>query len=206
VFFSLQCPLIDNSQEEFFMKLLKLVPVLALVLFAVSCAPSIPQKDVDAAAAALADAKTAQADVFAADAYKAATDADAALQANLTAKEYGKTAELAKAVVDAATAAKTAAAAGAEAAKADVAKLVTDVPAAAELVKKELDKAVKAGKKAKLDVTKAQADFQTASAALKAGQDAATANNIGEAKTQLTAAAAGFDALKTALEGAGFKA
>jgi len=50
------------------MKLLKFIPVLALVFLAVACAPSIPQKDVDAAAAAFADAKTAQADVFAADA------------------------------------------------------------------------------------------------------------------------------------------
>ena len=68
------------------MKLLKFIPVLALALVAVACAPSIPQKDVDAAAAAVADAKTAQADVFAPDAFKALTDADTALQANLAAK------------------------------------------------------------------------------------------------------------------------
>jgi hypothetical protein len=186
------------------MKLLKFVPVLALAFLAVACAPSIPQKDVDAAAAAVADVKTAQADVFAATEFKAVSDADAALQANITAKEFGKTAELAKAVVTAAEAAKTAAAAGVEAAKADVAKLVADLPATATLVKKELDKAVKAGKKAKIDLVKAQADFAAAEADVKAGSDAAA--TVADAKTKLTAATAAFEALKATLEAAGFKA
>ncbi len=187
------------------MKLLKFVPVLALAFIAVACAPSIPQKDVDAANAAFADAKTAQADVFAADSFKAASDADAALQANLDAKDYGKTAALAKAVVDASTKAKADAAAGVETAKADVAKLATDVPALAAVVKKELDKAVKAGKKAKVDAAKAQADYAAANQVLTDGEAAVKAANIGDAKTKLSGAQASFAALQQTLEAAGFK-
>jgi len=188
------------------MKLLKFVPILAVALLAVACAPSIPQKDVDAANAAFADAKAAQADVFAPDSFKAASDANAALQANLDAKDYGKTADLAKAVVDASTKAKTDAAAGVDAAKADVAKLSTDVPALAALVKKELDKAVKAGKKAKVDVAKAQADYAAANQVLTDADAAVKAANIGDAKTKLTGAQTAFTAIQQTLEAAGFKA
>lgn len=187
------------------MKLLKFIPVLAVALFAVACAPSIPQKDVDAANAAFADLKTAQADVFAPDAYKAAADADAALQANLDAKDYGKTADLAKAVVDASAKARDAASAGVEAVKAEVAKLVTDVPALAVVVKKEFDKAAKAGKKAKLDLTKVQADYAAADQALNDALAAAKAEAVADAKTKLSAAQAALAALQQTLEAAGFK-
>ena len=187
------------------MKLLKFIPVLALVFLAVACAPSIPQKDVDAAAAAFADAKTAQADVFAADAYKVASDANDALQANLTAKDYGKTADLAKAVVDASAKAKDAAAAGVEAAKAEVTKLAADVPVLADLVKKELAKAVKAGKKDKIDLPKTKTEVDAASKALTDAQAAVTAGNVGDAKTKLAAVQAAFAAAQATLEAAGFK-
>lgn len=188
------------------MKLLKLIPVLAVALLAVSCGPALPQKDVDAAVAAFADAKTAQADVFAADAFKIANDANDALQANLTAKEYAKTADLAKAVVDASAKAKDAAAAGLETAKTEVTKLAAEVPVLAALVKKELDKAVKAGKKSKVDAVKAKADLEAADKLLADAQEAVKANNVGDSKVKLTAAQAAFAAIQAALEAAGFKA
>ncbi len=186
------------------MKLLKFVPVLAVALLA-ACAPSIPQKDVDAAVAAFAEAKSAQADVFAPESFKAASDANAVLQANLDAKDYGKTAVLAQAVVAASAKAKTDAAAGAETAKADVAKLATDVPVLAALVKKELAAAVKAGKKAKVDVAKVQSEYAAASKILGDAQAAVQAANIADAKTKLTGAQAAFAAVQQTLEAAGFK-
>ena len=98
-----------------------LLPVLALALVFASCAAKLPQADVDAANAAFAEAKTAQADVLAADSFKAASDANDALQANLSAKDYGKTKALAAALSAVAVKAKADAVAGLEAAKADVA-------------------------------------------------------------------------------------
>lgn len=186
------------------MKLLKFVPVLVVVLAVLGCAPALPQKDVDAANKAFADAKTAQADVLAPESFKAASDANDALQANLTAKEYGKTAALAKNVVDASAKASADAAAGLDKAKADVAQLTTDVAAAAELVKKELDKAVKAGKKAKIDVKKIQEAVAAADKTAEEGKAAAAANVV-DAKVKLTAAKDAFAAAQKDLEAAGFK-
>jgi hypothetical protein len=185
------------------MKFLKvLLPVVALAVLLASCAAKLPQADVDAATAAFADAKAAQAEILAADSYKAASDANDALQANLTAKEYGKTKNLAKALLDASAKAKTDAAAGLEAAKTAVAQLGTDIAAEIASVQKIYAKAVAAGKKAKIDLKPIKAGLAAAPQTLGAAQ--ALTDPVA-AKTQLEALKASLDGYKASLEAAGFK-
>src|SRR5512133_1405801 len=106
------------------MKSLRLVlPVVAMALVLASCAAKLPQAEVDAANAAFAEAKTAQADVLAVESFKLASDSNDALQANLNAKDYGKTKKLAMALLDASAKAKTDAIAGLEAAKVEIVQL-----------------------------------------------------------------------------------
>jgi hypothetical protein len=168
-----------------------LLPLIALSLVFASCAAKLPKAEVDAANAAFAEAKTAQADVLAADSFTAASAANDALQANLNAKNYGKTKELAAALSAASAKAKADAAAGLETAKADVAQLGTDIAAEIPVLKKLYAKAVRetAAKKAKIDLK-----------AVKAGL-AAAPKSLADAQA-LTASLDGF---KTSFEAAGIK-
>lgn len=185
------------------MKYLKVAfPIVALVLLLAACGAKLPQADVDAATAAFGDAKTAQADVYAPDSFKAASDANDALQANLTAKDYGKTKDLAKAVVDASTKAKNDVAAAIEAAKADVAQLISDVNTLLPVVQKDLAMAIKAGKKAKIDVTPIK---NTVASVAQTLTDAQANTNYADAKSKLSALKDGLTGAQTALEGAGYK-
>jgi len=185
------------------MKYLKVVlPVAVLALLVASCGAKLPQADVDAATAAFNDAKNAQADLYAPDSFKAASDANDALQANLTAKEYGKTKDLAKAVVDASTKAKDDVAAGIEAAKADVAQLTSDINTLLPVVQKDLAKAVKAGKKATVDVTPIKATVDSVAQTLT---DAQANANYADAKAKLAALKDSLTSAQTTLEGAGYK-
>lgn len=186
------------------MKFLKvLLPVVAVALIAVSCAAKLPQADVDAATAAFNDAKTAKADVYAPDSWKSASDANDQLQNNLTAKDYGKTKALAKALLDASTKAKADAATGLDAAKGEVTQLVADVNGLIPVVQKELSLAVKAGKKAKVDVKSIKDGLKAAPKALAAAQAQAEVGDQRTALNELKTSLAGF---QTTLETAGFKA
>ncbi len=183
------------------MKYLRLaLPVLALSLVFASCAAKLPQADVDAANAAFAEAKTAQAEVLAADAFTAANAANDALQANLNAKDYGKTKALAKALLDASGKAKAAATAGLETAKATVAQLVTDIGAEIPAIQKNYSKAV--AKKAKVDLKSIKAGL---AAAPKALADAQALTDVVASQTALQALKGTLDGYKAALEAAGFK-
>jgi hypothetical protein len=185
----------------FIMKYLRFVlPVVAVALVLASCTAKLPQADVDAANAAFAEAKTAQADVLAADSYKAASDANDALQANLNAKNYGKTKALAKTLLDASTKAKTDAAAGLDAAKANVTQLGTDIAAEVTSIQKNLKAAV--AKKAKVDVKAIKAGL---AAEPKALADAQALTDVVASQTALTALKGSLDSYKSALEAAGFK-
>jgi hypothetical protein len=175
------------------------LPVVAAALVFASCAAKLPQADVDAANAAFADAKTAQADVLAADSFKAASDANDALQANLNAKDYGKTKNLAKALLDASTKAKTDAATALDAAKAESTQLATDIPAEVTSLKALVKKP--AAKKAQ--------DYKALVAGVNGADKAladASANTDEVAKhTALKALKAQLDGYKAALEAAGVK-
>jgi hypothetical protein len=184
----------------FIMKYLRFaLPVVALSLVFASCAAKLPQADVDAANAAFAEAKTAQADVLAPESFKAANDANDALQANLNAKEYGKTKALAKTLLDASSKAKTDAAAGLEAATANVAQLGTDITAAIDSVTKNYKAAV--AKKAKIDLKTIKTGLD---AAPKALADAQAVTDVVASQTALKALKDSLDAYKTTLSDAGF--
>ena len=189
--------------EVFTVKYLRFaLPVAALALLLGSCAAKLPQADVDAANAAFAAAKTAQADVLAADSFKAASDANDALQANLNAKDYGKTKALAKTLTDTANKAKADAATALEAAKAEVAQLGTDLAAQITAVQKNYAKAV--AKKAKIDLKAMKAGLAAAPKALADANSLASSDVVG-ADTQLKALKGVLDGYKAALEAAGFK-
>jgi hypothetical protein len=176
------------------------LPVVALSFVFASCAAKLPQADVDVANAAFAEAKTAQADVLAADSFKAASAANDALQANLNAKDYGKTKALAKTLADASAKAKADAAAGLDAAKANVAQLGTDIAAEVASIQKNLKAA--AAKKAKVDVKSIKAGLAAEPKAL-AGAQAQT--DVVASQAALQALKASLDSYKSALEAAGFK-
>ncbi len=185
------------------MKHLKVfLPLVALALVFASCSPKLPQADVDAANASFAAAQAAKADLYAVESFKAAAAANEALAANLTAKDYGKTKTLAKALLDASGKATTEAATGLEAAKTESAALATAVEALIPAVKKELAEAVKAGKKAKVDVKTINAGLVASPKALGAAKAQAEVAAQVQALTALKASLEGF---KTTLEAAGFK-
>jgi len=188
------------------MKYLKVAAVAAIALLAFSCAPKLPQAEVDAATAAFNDAKTAQADVYAADAFKTASAANDTLQADLSSKSYAKAKTDAKALTDASAAAKAAVDAGKATMKTSLDASVTALTAELPVVQKELAKALKAGKKAKLDVKPYKtlvADTKAGLADVKTSEDA---GNIADAATKATALQAALDDAKAKLEAAGYKA
>ncbi|MDA8411016.1 MAG: hypothetical protein M0001_11535 [Treponema sp.] len=188
------------------MKYLKVAAVAAIALLAFSCAPKLPQAEVDAATAAFNAAKTAQADVYAADAFKTASAANDTLQADLSSKAYAKAKTDAKALQDASAAASAAVDAGKATMKTSLDQAVTDLGAELPVVQKELAKAVHAGKKAKLDVKPYKtlvADTKSGLADVKSSEDA---GNIADANTKITALKATLDDAKAKLEAAGYKA
>lgn len=187
------------------MKYLKVAAVAALATLAFSCAPKLPQADVDAATAAFNDAKTAQADIYAADAFKTASDAEAALQADLGSKSYAKAKDDAKALLDASTAAKAAVDAGKTVMKTSLDAAVAAVAADLPLVEKELLKAEKAGKKAKLDVK----PYKTLVADTRKGlDDVKTTEDSGDiagANAKIATIQTALADAKAKLEAAGYK-
>jgi hypothetical protein len=183
------------------MKCLRIaLPLLAFALVLSSCAAKLPKAEVDAANAAFAEAQTAQADVLAHDSFAAAVSANEALQANLNAKDYGKTKALAKTLLDASKKATADAAAGLEAAKANVAQLGTDIAAEAASIQKNLKAAV--AKKAKVDSKAIKAAL---AAEPKALADAQALTDVVAAQKALQDLKAQLDGFKSALEAAGFK-
>jgi hypothetical protein len=176
-----------------------LLPLLAFALVLSSCAAKLPQAEVDAAQKAFADAQAAQAEALAPESFKAANDANTALNDNLNAKAYGKTKKLAKALLDASTKASADAAAGLEAAKANVAQLGTDIAAEVESIQKNLKAAV--AKKAKID---AKAIKAALAAEPKALADAQALTDVVSAQKALQDLKAQLDGFKAELEAAGF--
>lgn len=184
--------------------------VVTSLLFA--CAPTLPQKDIDAANAAFEAAKTAKAEAYAPESFQAAASAQAALQAEIdtqSAKKSGKSFKavpaLAKTLLEAAKKAETDAAAGLEAAKSAVAGLLPEIEAALGKADAGLALARKAGKKAKVNVATVEAslaaartEFDAAKAANDSGDFAAALGTLGTLKDSVLATLA-------SLETAGYK-
>jgi len=198
------------------MKSLKAVAFVLIAALAVSCAAKIPQKDIDAANTALADAQTAKADVYAATEYQAAMDAKTALDTEIAAQEalesgksFKQTSTLAKALLDAANTAKAAAATGMETVKGEVATLLTDAQTVLATVKAgsaDASANAKKAKKAGLDVNAIVEQVATNEQAIT---DASAANDAGDyatAQANLTAAKDVLAQLQSSLEAAGFTA
>jgi hypothetical protein len=187
------------------MKYLKYLTVVALSLALFACSAKLPQADVDTATTAFSAAQAAQADKYAPESWKAASDANDTLQANLTAKEYGKTKKLAKALADAADKAKVDAATGLETMKTDAATVVTDINTLLPTVKEEVALAAKAGKKAKVDYKAYQTLLNGSTKVLADAQSAIDAGAVADAKAALDAFKTSLTDAQTALEGAGYK-
>ncbi len=198
------------------MKLVKVIGAVLVALLLFSCAPKLAQKDLDTANAAFADAQNAKADVYAPDAFKAAQDAKAALDAELAAqdaktsgKSYKQANDLIKAFADASTKAKEAAVTGMDQAKNDVAQLITDTDTeyvAVQALAAAATKDAKKAAKAKLNVKDVNAKVAAAGQAITTAKAANDAQDYMGAKDQLTAVKASLDELKAALEAAGFVA
>ena len=159
------------------------VPVVAGVALLVAGCDSPPEAEQKAAAAALAAAKSAEADKYAGSAYQAVTDLQKQAEGFMADKKYkeAKAAyERAKGLGD--DAAK-AAVAGKTAMKAEVEKGIAVAEAAWTGLEKQ---AMAASKKMKAEVKKAwEDDSKAAQAALKSAKDA-VANSPADAKAQLT--------------------
>lgn len=194
------------------MKSFKIIAAVALVALMFACAPALPQKDIDGANAAFTAAQTAKADVYAADSFKAAQDAQAALQAELDAqnaktsgKSYKALPALAKALLEASKKAETDAAAGLEAAKAEVATLLADVQTSMTAVEAELAVAAKAGKKAKVNVAATTGTLNASKTEYETAKAADASGDFAAAKASLTTLKDSVGAAQAALEAAGYK-
>jgi hypothetical protein len=178
-----------------------LFSLLVVALLLASCAAKLPKAEVDSANAAFAEAQTVQADILAADSFAAAVSANEALQANLNAKEYGKSKALAKALLEASKKASAEALAGLEAAKVGVAQLGTDIAAEIAFLQKGYKAAVaKKAKNVNLQSAKKAID-----AAPKALADAQSLSDVVASKAALDSLKVALDSIKTAFEAAGIK-
>ncbi len=156
--------------------LIAALSVLALIVLA-GCA-SVPQAEIDAATTALTEAKTAGADVYAAESLQAALDKESALNAELATqqgnffKSYDLTAQLAGELKQLAEKAKTDAVAGKEQAKLDAEAAITATEAAITAAQEALKTAPK-GKGSAADLAAMTGDVEAA------------VNAIAECKTML---------------------
>ena len=192
------------------MKYLKVVALVLVAALVVSCAAKLPQKELDAANAMMAEAQNAKADVYAPAEYQAAADAKTALDTELAVQEalqsgknYKQTKELTKTLLDTATKAKDAAVANIETVKSEAATLVTDVQTAFATVKSESEAAAKDARKAKKAGTAQVAAEEAAIATAVAANDA---QDYAAAKDQLTTLKDEIAQLQASLEAAGFTA
>lgn len=195
------------------MKSLKILAALVLVALMVSCAPKLPQKDIDAANTAFTAAQTAKADVYAPDSFKAAQDSQTALQAELDAqnaktsgKSYKAVPALAKSLLEASKKAEADALSGLEAAKAEVGTLLADVQTLVTTVESEVAVAAKAGKKAKVNVATITAGLDAAKTELEAAKAANDSGDFAAAKATLSTVKDSLAAAQATLEGAGYTA
>jgi hypothetical protein len=198
------------------MKYLKVVALVLVAALVVSCAAKLPQKELDAANAMMAEAQNAKADVYAPTEYQAAADAKTALDTELAVQEalqsgknYKQTKELTKTLLDTATKAKDAAVANIETVKSEAATLVTDVQTAFATVKSESEAAAKDARKAKkagIDVKAVTAQVAAEETAIATAVAANDAQDYAAARDQLTTLKDEIAQLQASLEAAGFTA
>jgi hypothetical protein len=183
-----------------------LVLVLGLAVTVVGCG-SPPTADIDAAKAAIANAASTGASQYAADALKAAEEAQAALDAELKAQEgkmfksFDKAKQLA---IDAKAAGEKAAAdatAGKEKAKADATQAIADAKTAVTEAEGLLAKAPK-GKGSAADIAAMKTDLTSAATAITEAEAALGNAKFLDAVAKATSAKNAAATVKTAVEGA----
>jgi hypothetical protein len=194
----------ENDFLEAFPPMRHVSPFLSLVLLSLlsSCSAKLSQAEVEAANLAFARAQAVQADILAADSFAAARAANDALQANLNARDYGRTTPLAKALAEASSKAIADSAIGLEAAKAEVARLGADIAAELTVLQKIYAKA--AASKAKLDLKTMKAALTDAPGSLAEALDRKFTDAV-SARAQLLALKETLEGYRTSLETAGFK-
>lgn len=144
--------------------------LVVAILGLIACAKP-PQQDIDAAKKALNDARQAEAELYAPDAYKVAKDKEAQLDQELATQEkkFFKSYKLAKQYCDElkslAEKAKAAAIEGKEKAKNEAQELITAAENAINTAKEDLKKAPK-GKGTQADLAAYQGDIDAATNAL----------------------------------------
>jgi colicin import membrane protein len=196
-----------HKKELFAMfKTTRNVFIVAVALVAAGCAQP-PQAQIDAAKAALDKATAAQAVEYAPESYAAARDAQAKLDAELTAqsgkfaltRSYGEATTLATAAVDAGNKAAADAVAGKQAAQTAASAAVKDAETAISDAETALNTAPK-GKGSKADLDALKADVAAAKSTLGEAQTAATGEHYSDAKTKATAAKEKAAGVKDAID------
>jgi len=176
--------------------------VTALALFAFVAATAagcaqVPQADIDAAKAAVEQATAAGAADYAPDSFRAAQDAQTALEAELAAqadkfsvtRSYAKATELAAALKTAGEKAAADAATGREAARNEATTLIADAKASLEKAEQMLAKAPK-GKGTAQDLAALKADLSGAAMSITEAETAFATEAFIDAKTKAEAAQA----------------
>lgn len=187
-------------------KMLAVVPAVLVLAMMVGCAKP-PQPAIDAANAALASAKTAEAGDYAADSLKSAEDAVAALQTELKAQEekfalfrsYKKSEELAAAAKTAGEKAASDAGAAKEAAKAAATQGLAELKTALDETKMLLDKAPK-GKGTQADLEMMKNDLMTVESSVADAENALNAGKYKDAQAKIDAAKQTVANTKAAIE------
>lgn len=172
--------------------------LLVLALIALVACAKPPQQQIDAAKAAVAAAKAAQADVYAADSLKAASDKEAALDAELATqqskffKSYTLATQMTTELQTLADKAKADAVSGKEKAKADADAAIAAGDTAVNTAREDLKKAPK-GKGSTADVAAMTGDVDTAAKAIADAKADVTAEKYTDAKTKAEGAKAGAE-------------
>jgi hypothetical protein len=187
-------------------KILAVVPAVLVLAMMVGCAKP-PQPSIDAANAALASAKTAEAADYAADSLKGAEDAVAALQTELKTQEekfalfrsYKKAEELAASAKAAGEKAAADAAAAKEAAKNAATQGLAELKTALDEAKMALDKAPK-GKGTQADLEMMKNDLTGVESAVAEAENALNAGKYKDAQAKIDAAKQTVANTKSAIE------
>lgn len=177
--------------------------LIVFSLFAAGCSKP-PQADIDAAKAAMDQAATAEADVYAPEQYTAAEDAMKQLEAELALQQdksglfrrYGKATELAAAAKTAGETASAAAATGKEEVKAEATDLIASTRTALDEVKTMLAQAP-TGKGTQADIAAMKADLEGVQTSLDEADAALQSGDFMEAKTGAAAAGQVLEQVKT---------
>lgn len=185
-------------------KALSVVLSVLVAGLAIGCAKP-PTPAIEGASAALEAA--AEAEMYAADAYKAAAEARQQLDAELTAQEekvalfrsYTKASELAASATMAAEQAKADAIAEKERVRAETTQLIADAKLAVEEAKQLLETAPR-GKGSQADLETMKSDLTSVELSLGEADTALAASNFKEARNKAEAAMQAAMQVKTAVE------